>query len=232
MQPKHNSVKPGTPAVGIGGRILIVEDEYVVASDLQFILENAGYSVIGIAASVSEAQELIEAQKPDVVLLDIFLQGKQTGIDLAGQLTLAGIPFIYLSANSNQSVLEQAKATQPYGFIVKPFREKDILITLQMILYRHAHRIELRLRQEQSLQIALTDALSRDADWEDRLLEVTGLLQPHIPFDYLIMGLENDKDLDAFRSCSFYRIGHDDWPYIRQVPADPPRARLRPGSSL
>ena len=147
MQPKHNSVKATTPAVEIGGRILIVEDEYVVASDLQFILENAGYSVIGIAASVSEAREFMEAQKPDVVLLDICLQGKGTGMDLAGQLTLAGIPFVYLSANSNQSVLEQAKATQPYGFIVKPFREKDLLITLQMILYRHAHRIELRLRQ-------------------------------------------------------------------------------------
>jgi transcriptional regulator with GAF, ATPase, and Fis domain len=215
MQPKHNSVKAETPAVEIGGRILIVEDEYVVANDLQFILENAGYSVMGIAASVSEALEMIEAQKPDVVLLDIFLQGKRTGIDLAGRLTLAGIPFIYLSANSNQSVLEQAKATQPYGFIVKPFREKDLLITLQMILYRHAHRIELRLRQEQTLQIALTDTLSRDGDWEDRLLEVTRLLQPHIPSDFLIMGLENDKDLDAFRSCSFYRTGPDEYQTIK-----------------
>jgi transcriptional regulator with GAF, ATPase, and Fis domain len=130
-------------------------------------------------------------------------------------LTLAGIPFIYLSANSNQSVLEQAKATQPYGFIVKPFREKDLLITLQMILYRHAHRIELRLRQEQTLQIALTDTLSRDGDWEDRLLEVTRLLQPHIPSDFLIMGLENDKDLDAFRSCSFYRTGPDEYQTIK-----------------
>ncbi|MBD0254822.1 MAG: sigma 54-interacting transcriptional regulator, partial [Cytophagales bacterium] len=184
-------------------------------NDLQFILENAGYSVIGIAASVSEAQEFIEAQKPDVVLLDIFLQGKGTGMDLAGQLTLAGIPFVYLSANSNQSVLEQAKATQPYGFIVKPFREKDLLITLQMILYRHAHRIELRLRQEQTLQIALTDTLSRDGDWDERLLEVTRLLQPHIPSDFLIMGLENDKDLDAFRSCSFYRIGPDEYQTIK-----------------
>ena len=215
MQPKHNSVKATTPAVEIGGRILIVEDEYVVASDLQFILENAGYSVIGIAASVSEAREFMEAQKPDVVLLDIFLQGKGTGMDLAGQLTLAGIPFVYLSANSNQSVLEQAKATQPYGFIVKPFREKDLLITLQMILYRHAHRIELRLRQEQTLQIALTDTLSRNGDWEERLLEVTRLLQPHIPSDFLIMGLENDKDLDAFRSCSFYRTGPDEYQTIK-----------------
>ena len=215
MQPKPNSVKAETPAVEMGGRILIVEDEYVVANDLQFILENAGYSVIGIAASVSEAQEFIEAQKPDVVLLDIFLQGKRTGMDLAGQLTLAGIPFVYLSANSNQSVLEQAKATQPYGFIVKPFREKDLLITLQMILYRHAHRIELRLRQEQTLQIALTDTLSRGGTWEERLLEVTRLLQPHIPSDYLIMGLENDKDLDAFRSCSFYRTGPDEYQTIK-----------------
>jgi transcriptional regulator with GAF, ATPase, and Fis domain len=215
MQPKHNSVNAATPAVEMGGRILIVEDEYVVANDLQFILEKAGYSVSGIAASVSEAQELIAAQKPDVVLLDIFLQGKRTGIDLAGQLTLLGIPFIYLSANSNQSVLEQVKATQPYGFIVKPFREKDLLITLQMMLYRHAHRIELRLRQEQTLQIALTDTLSGDGAWEERLLEVTRLLQPHIPSDFLVMGLENDRNADAFCSCSFYRTGPDEYQTIK-----------------
>ena len=104
MQPKHNSVKADTPAIEIGSRILIVEDEYVVANDLQFILENAGYAVTGIAASVSEAQELIEAQRPDVVLLDIFLQGKRTGIDLAGQLILLGIPFIYLSANFEEII--------------------------------------------------------------------------------------------------------------------------------
>jgi CheY-like chemotaxis protein len=84
MQPKHNSVKAETPAVEIGGRILIVEDEYVVANDLQFILENAGYSVMGIAASVSEALEMIEAQKPDVVLLDIFCRASARALTWPG----------------------------------------------------------------------------------------------------------------------------------------------------
>jgi transcriptional regulator with GAF, ATPase, and Fis domain len=195
--------------------VLIVEDEFAVANDLRQILEKAGYIVSGIAFSVTKAQELIRHQRPDLALVDIHLKGPQTGIDLARQLGKDDIPFVYVSANTNTSILEEVKTTQPYGFIVKPFREKDVLVALEIARYRHAHRIELRLREEQTLQIALTDTLSKDVDWEERLLEVTRLMQPHIPFDYLILGLENDKNLDSFRSCSFYRTGPDEYQIIR-----------------
>ena len=97
-------------------------------------------------------QEFIEAQKPDFVLLDIFLKGKQTGIDLAKELTGENIPFVYLSANSNEEVLNAAKATQPYGFLVKPFREKDLLVTLEIARYRHQHSLESKYRQEEGVE--------------------------------------------------------------------------------
>jgi DNA-binding NtrC family response regulator len=121
-------------------KLLIVEDEFIVANDLQLILEGHGYKVTGIAASVAEALELIEEDKPELVLLDIQLKGKLNGIDLAARLNEKQIAFVYLSANSNQSILESAKVTQPYGFLVKPFRTKDILIMLDIAWYRHAHR--------------------------------------------------------------------------------------------
>ncbi len=194
--------------------VLIVEDEFTVARDLRRILEKSGYRVSGIAFSVAKALELNEQQRPDLVLLDIHLKGPQTGIDLARKLTQDDIPFVYVSANTNTSILEEVKTTQPYGFIVKPFREKDVQVALDIAYYRHAHRIELRLRQEQALQIALTDVFSHEGEWEGKLLQVVRLFQPHIPFDYLVMGLEKDTGMDAFRSMSFYRTGHDEYQII------------------
>ncbi|HEY9296257.1 MAG TPA: response regulator, partial [Phormidium sp.] len=209
MQPTTSSPQVPTAAASIGRHILIVEDEYIVANDLQLMLEKAGYIVCGVADSVSEALQLIEKQKPDMVLLDIFLQGKRTGIDLAKDLTAAAIPFIYLSANSNQRVLEEVKATQPYGFMVKPFREKDILITLQMALYRHAHSVEASLRKEQALQIALSNTLSATGEWEQKLLRMAQCFQPYIPFDFVLMGITGR--VQANRLYGFFRMGFDEY---------------------
>ena len=78
-------------------KILIVEDEFIVANDLKMILVKSGYEVCGIAASVEEARILIDAQKPNWVLLDIILKGDLTGIDLAWELETKKIPFLYIS---------------------------------------------------------------------------------------------------------------------------------------
>jgi transcriptional regulator with GAF, ATPase, and Fis domain len=193
---------------------LIVEDEFAVADDLQLILEKAGYRVSGIAFTVVEALEYNRQQRPDLVLLDIHLKGPQTGINLARMLTEEDIPFVYVSANTNNSILEEVKTTQPYGFIVKPFREKDVLVALEMAHYRHVHRLEVRIRQEQALQIAITDALSKTVPWEQRLLQVARLFQTHIPFDYLILGLEKEQTVNDYRSCSFFRIGQEEYQSI------------------
>jgi transcriptional regulator with GAF, ATPase, and Fis domain len=194
--------------------VLIVEDEFAVANDLRQILEKAGYQVSGIAFTVAKAIELKNQQRPDLVLLDILLKGEQTGIELARILGEEHIPFIYVSANTNASILEEVKTTQPYGFIVKPFREKDVLIALEIAHYRHAHRIEVRVREEQALQIALTDAFSGNEPWEERLLKVTRLFRQHIPFDYFIIGFEKNHLVDAYRSCSFFRIGKEEYQVI------------------
>ena len=132
--------------------ILIVEDEFIVANDLRIMLQKAGYKVCGIAPSVAKALDLIKAKNPDWILLDIFLQGTKTGIDLAGQLSEMGIPFIYISANTNQAILEAAKATEPYGFLVKPFREKDLLVMLDIALYRHEQSKKFNQPKEATLQ--------------------------------------------------------------------------------
>jgi len=123
--------------------ILVVEDELVVANDIRLTLERAGYTVVGISRTYHSAMETIMATRPALVLLDIFLKGDLTGIDVAAQLNKQDIPFVYLSANCNTTVLEMAKVTQPSGFIVKPFREKDLLVTLDIARYRHETKQQL-----------------------------------------------------------------------------------------
>src|ERR1700761_9534311 len=120
-----------------GARILIIEDQSIEASALRFTLEEAGYPVCGVANCYEDAMLLINQERPQMVLLDIYLKGTRTGVDLGKILSKEGIPFIYISANSNQTVLEAAKATRPYGFLLKPFRDKDILMALDIATYRH-----------------------------------------------------------------------------------------------
>lgn len=126
------------------GEILIVEDDIVVANDIRRTLEKANFIVTCIASSAEQALEQIASQPPHLVLLDIYLDGPGTGIDLAVELNRKKIGFIYLSANSTEQILEEVKATDPYGFIVKPFREKDLLICVDIALYRVSQREQTR----------------------------------------------------------------------------------------
>ena len=131
-------------------KVLIVEDQFIEAKSLNGILRNAGYSTCSIARSVAKALSIVEEEKPDLVLVDIFLQGEGTGIDLGNILNEKNIAFVYLSANSNRQILEAAKPTKPYGFMVKPFRAKDVLIMLEVALYLHTYRLPEKIQNPAS----------------------------------------------------------------------------------
>ncbi|SFM85987.1 DNA-binding transcriptional response regulator, NtrC family, contains REC, AAA-type ATPase, and a Fis-type DNA-binding domains [Chitinophaga sp. YR627] len=122
-------------------KILIVEDEFIEAKNLQRMLIKAGYEVSGIANSVEQALSLLKNERPDFVLIDIFLRGTSTGVDLGHMLRSQHVPFLYLSANSNKSTLDKVKSTRPYGFLVKPCREKDVLAMLEIAIYQHENRL-------------------------------------------------------------------------------------------
>ncbi|UOQ51705.1 response regulator transcription factor [Hymenobacter cellulosivorans] len=125
-----------SPVVPTTASVLVVEDEFLVAHELQMILEQARYRVCGQAFSVAEARELLQHERPDIVLLDIYLQGEQTGLDLARHLDEHNIPFVFISAFANASLIEEAKATRPQGYLVKPFRPQDVLVTLEIAYHR------------------------------------------------------------------------------------------------
>jgi two-component system response regulator HydG len=124
----------------LNAKLLIVEDQFIEANNLRGILKAAGYHVLPLASSVPEALQVLKKERPDLVLLDIYLDGSQTGIDLALMLRAWDIAFVYLSANSDRAILERAKATKPYGFLVKPFRKKDVLVMLEIAWYLHQQK--------------------------------------------------------------------------------------------
>lgn len=194
-------------------RILIVEDQFIEAHDLQLILENAGYLVSGIARSVAQAIELIEEEKPDLVFLDIFLKGNETGIDLAKRLKENHIGFIYISANSSRTILDEAKKTQPYGFIVKPFREQDVLITLEIACYRHKHSLESLLHQKDILQKNIDAITFNPMKWEQALFQIGRAIQTYIPFDYMESGFI-DKKSKEYNITGLLRKNFDDYQII------------------
>lgn len=130
------------------GRILVVEDEALVAQDLIATLTDIGYSVVGEAASAEEAVQKAAELVPDVVLMDIRLSGNTDGVQATAAIRRKrDIPVIYLTAHSDEETLRRAKTTAPCGYLVKPFRTPDLRCAIEIAL--HKHEIEVRLRERE-----------------------------------------------------------------------------------
>ncbi len=130
-------------------KILIVEDEGLIAIDLKRRLEKTGYTVIGIAADSQEAMAAMEADTPNLVLMDIHIRGQQDGIEVAGRIRdQYRTPVIFVSAYANDATLERAKITEPFGYIVKPFSGVNFHAQIEMALWKH--RMEKKLRASEA----------------------------------------------------------------------------------
>lgn len=154
-------------------RILIVEDEGLVARDLAQRLRNMGHTVVGIVASGRAAVEQTAELHPDLILMDIHLQGEMDGVDTASEIRFVyDVPVIYLTAYADDETLRRAKVTEPFGYILKPFEERELQVIIEMALYKH--RVECQLK-EYTLEL---DRLH--AALERRVLECTVQLQTTI----------------------------------------------------
>lgn len=137
-------------------RILVVEDEAIVAADIQDRLKNLGYEVVGPVDNGKEAIEKALEQRPDVVLMDVMLKGDLMGTDAAEQIRdEVGVPVIYLTANSNDATFMRARETEPFGFILKPFEEAALRANIEIAIYKS--RLE---RERQELIRQLQEALA------------------------------------------------------------------------
>lgn len=143
--------------------ILVVEDESIVSKDIQQSLKKLGYNIIGAAATGEMALELVEKNQPDLVLMDIMLKGEMSGVDTAKIIKDEyNIPVIYLTAYADENTLEKAKITEPYGYIIKPFKEVDIHTSIEMALYKHEKSLE--VKKERDLLYKLTENTGTDND--------------------------------------------------------------------
>ncbi len=119
-------------------KILIVEDESIVAKDIQNSLKKMGYIVPVVVSSGEKALNEIEESRPDLILMDIMLKGDMTGIDVANIIKERfNIPVVFLTAYADDNTLNKAKVTEPYGYIIKPFKEKELQTTIEMAIYKH-----------------------------------------------------------------------------------------------
>jgi len=141
-----------------GPAIFIVEDEAIVASDIKETLISLGYTVAGTAKSGELALEKIQQNQPDLVLMDIHLAGEMDGVDTAGKIhALYGIPVIYLTAYADKVLLERAKVTEPYGYVVKPYDERELHSVIEMAIYKH--RIEREIKKRDAILFAVSSAV-------------------------------------------------------------------------
>ena len=117
--------------------ILIVEDEAIVASDIQYSLQKLGFFVTGVAASGELALSMIKSSQPDLILMDIMIQGKLSGLDTAELIMKTySIPIIFLTAYVDEVTLSRAKKCEPFGYIIKPFKEIQLQTAIEMALYK------------------------------------------------------------------------------------------------
>lgn len=133
---------------GSAARILVVEDEAIVAMDISVRLRALGYEVVGPASTGVEALEIAEASRPDLVLMDVMLRGGMDGIEAARRIReTTGAPIVYLTAYADENTLRRAKVAEPLGYLLKPFEERELRTTIEMALYKH--RTEVRLRESE-----------------------------------------------------------------------------------
>lgn len=141
----------------MGARILVVEDEAIVRKDIEQTLRKLGHEVVGAVAEGRAAIDSAEAEKPDLVLMDIMLKGDMSGIEAAmiirGQL---GLPVIFLTAYSDEATLGRARIAEPYGYIVKPYKSIDVQTAIELAVHKHAQDAQLVRERNKLHEMAMS----------------------------------------------------------------------------
>ncbi len=135
------------------GSILVVEDEKIIAKDIANVLKKFGYAVPAIASSGEEAIRRLEEMSVDLVLMDIVLKGDIDGIEAAKRITERfNIPVVHLTAYADDDTLSRVKETRPFGYIIKPFKERELYTTIEIALHNHRQSLESRKLEEKRIE--------------------------------------------------------------------------------
>jgi CheY-like chemotaxis protein len=146
-------------------RVLIVEDEQIIALDLAQMLEELGYGVAGTASRGEDAVALVQSLQPDLILMDIHLAGEIDGVTAARQVrATSDVPVVFVTAFDDAKTVGRAKFTEPYGYLIKPFSQRELRVVIEMALYHHRMQ-----REREELTLQLRGALQEISTLKDLL---------------------------------------------------------------
>jgi DNA-binding response OmpR family regulator len=172
-------------------RIIIVEDDEITSLNLNMSLQKQGYSVVAICDNIEQAKQKVSTNNPDLIIIDISLQDTSDGIELAKDIKENyDIPFIFLTSYSDDDIISQAKLTEPYGYIVKPFDPGSLHATIQMALFKFNKEIE----RKENIDVLKVDKLNL----EKLLYSKRSTDKPIVPF-------ASDYHLDISICETFYQ---------------------------
>jgi DNA-binding NarL/FixJ family response regulator len=169
---------PQAPATGTSPKasVLVVEDEWITARDIEHALSDLGYRVSDTAASGVAAIDAVARERPDLALVDVRLEGAMDGVDLAAELRQRfAIPVVYLTAHSDRETVERLKHTLPYGYVSKPFDEGQLRVAVELALHKAAAERAQR-REAAGDKAKLHELEARTVLLEGRLREIAGLV--------------------------------------------------------
>lgn len=186
-------------------RILVVEDEAIVAMDIESRLINMGYSLAGRAVSGEQALALAEAERPDLMLMDICLQGAMDGIDAAREIHQRfRIPVIFLTSYSEEETLERAKLAEPFGFILKPFDDRDLKSTIEITLYKiEGDQLRRQAEKEKELTAEVLELINGAEDIRALIKAVLSCLKQWTDCEAVGIRLRDGEDFPYFETSGF-----------------------------
>ena len=204
-------------------RIMVVEDEGITAMRIQRSMEDTGYTVTSIVISGEEAIEKAEEDKPDLVVMDILLSGKMNGIEAAGKINSRfNIPVVYLTAYSDEKMIKTIKKTEPLGYIIKPFDERELRIVVEIAFYKHEMERKLKEAKDELTEkvkertAELQSTIERLQKTEKKLsIHAEELAESNTALKVLLR--QREKDQKEFENNILSNIKHLIMPYLEKL---------------
>ncbi|MBA4239299.1 MAG: hypothetical protein C0448_01135 [Sphingobacteriaceae bacterium] len=192
-----------------GKKILLVEDEVIIAMDLRASLENQGYIVIDHVTRGEDVIQVIEKKRPDIILMDVKLEGELDGVETAQMIyDNYDIPVIFITSYSNKSIINRAKKTNPFGYIVKPFEDRELFTNIELAFFKHES--ELRLKESEKKYRELSESIQQiiiEFDCEGNIkylnepgMQILGLTKPELSKSISITKFIGDDGLEQIKN--------------------------------